>query len=56
MINDILTAIMARLDATEPNLKYMDEDWGQLDSYQDAPPVKFPLSSVSLIFLAAISR
>jgi hypothetical protein len=42
MINDILTAIMARLDATEPNLKYMDEDWGQLDFYQDAPPVKFP--------------
>ena len=42
MINDILTAIMARLDATEPNLKYMDEDWGQLDYYQDAPPVKFP--------------
>ncbi|MEI6062192.1 MAG: hypothetical protein WCR72_15935 [Bacteroidota bacterium] len=42
MINDILTAIAARLAATEPNLKHIDEDWGQLDYYDKAPPVKFP--------------
>ena len=42
MINDILTAIAERLGDTEPNLKYIDEDWGQLDYYHEHPPVKFP--------------
>lgn len=42
MINDILTAIQTRIALKEPNLKYMDEDWGQLDYYQENPPVKFP--------------
>lgn len=42
MINDILTAITERLSEKEPHLKYIDEDWGQLDYYQENPPVKFP--------------
>ncbi len=42
MITELLTAIADRLAATEPNLKYIDEDWGQLDYYQESPPVKFP--------------
>ncbi|MFZ4707499.1 MAG: hypothetical protein ACOYMF_15985 [Bacteroidales bacterium] len=42
MINDILTFIKARLSDKEPNLKYLDEDWGQLDYFHEHPPVKFP--------------
>jgi len=42
MINDLLSAIAARLASVEPNLKYIDQDWGQLDFYQESPPVKFP--------------
>ena len=48
MINEILTAIMDRLAIKEPNLKYMDEDWGQLDYYQESPPVKFPCMLLEL--------
>jgi len=48
MINDILTAIMARLTEKEPNIKYLDEDWGQLDYYQVNPPVKFPCMLLEL--------
>ena len=48
MINDILTAIISRLAEKEPNLKYMDEDWGQLDYYQESPPVKFPCALLEL--------
>jgi len=48
MINDILTAIHIRIALKEPNLKYMDEDWGQLDYYQESPPVKFPCMLLEL--------
>ena len=48
MINDILNAVMARLNEKEPNLKYMDEDWGQLDYYQENIPVKFPACLLEL--------
>lgn len=27
-----------------PELKYIDEDWGQLDAYSPNPPTKFPLA------------
>ena len=49
MINDILTTIMARLKAVEPNIKYLDEDWGQLDYYNDSPPVKWPCCLLELL-------
>ena len=42
MINDILKLIMERLTEKEPNIRYMDEDWGQLDYYNDNPPVLWP--------------
>ncbi len=42
MINDILKLIMERLTEKEPNIRYMDEDWGQLDYYNDNPPVRWP--------------
>ncbi len=29
--------------ATIPELKYIDEDWGQLDDYSPNPPTQFPL-------------
>ena len=33
---------MERLQEQVPDLRYIAEDWGQLDFYNDAPPVKFP--------------
>ncbi|KAF0199019.1 MAG: hypothetical protein FD170_3947 [Bacteroidetes bacterium] len=48
MINDILTAIAKRLGAQVPELKYIDEDWGQLDSYSDNPPTKFPCALLEM--------
>lgn len=48
MINDILTAIAARLGAEVPELKYIDEDWGQLDDYSDNPPTKFPCALIEV--------
>jgi len=42
MINDILTAIITRLATKETAIKYIDEDWGQLDYYSPNPPIKFP--------------
>jgi hypothetical protein len=48
MINDILTAIMERLAEKEPNLKYLDEDYGQLSYYQENVPVKFPCALLEL--------
>jgi hypothetical protein len=41
MINDILTAVAERLSGVTA-IKYIDEDWGQLDYYSEHPPVKFP--------------
>lgn len=48
MINDILTAIDARLGSSVPELKYIDEDWGQLDDYSVSPPVKFPCALIEI--------
>jgi len=43
LIDDIKTRI-------EPvtGLKYVDEDWGQLDYYSGGPPVKFPCALVDI--------
>src|SRR5574343_1055189 len=41
MIHDVLTAIALKLSSIS-TIKYIDEDWGQLDYYNDNPPVKFP--------------
>ena len=42
MINDILTLIQNRLAETQRTIRYMDENWGQLDYYNDNPPVQWP--------------
>ena len=38
----ILTDVIARLTSEVPELKYIDEDWGQLDDYSPNFPVKWP--------------
>jgi len=48
MINDILTIIMERLQANVEQLKYIDEDWGQLDFHSVNPPSKFPAALVEI--------
>lgn len=39
---------MQRLKEQVGDLRYIAEDWGQLDYYNDAPPVKFPCALVSV--------
>ena len=39
-IQDILSTI--------PKLKYIDEDWGQLDDYSPNPPTQFPLALIDI--------
>lgn len=39
-IQDILSTI--------PELKYIDEDWGQLDDYSPNPPIQFPLALIDI--------
>lgn len=39
-IQDILT--------TTPGIKYVDEDWGQLDDYSPNPPTQFPLALIDI--------
>ena len=34
--------------ATLTALKYIDEDWGQLDSYSPNPPAKFPCALIDI--------
>lgn len=34
--------------STIPELKYIDEDWGQLDDYSPNPPTTFPLTLIDI--------
>ena len=47
MIKDDLKAIYDLLKSVR-NLKWVDEDFGQLDVYETKPPVAFPCAIVSL--------
>ena len=38
---DFLNSIQGKLSSVAP-LKYVDEDWGQLDDYSAYPPVQWP--------------
>ena len=43
MIEDVLIATQDRLLELIPeNIAYVSEDWGQLDYYNERPPVNFP--------------
>lgn len=45
LLNDILNRLKSDVTA----LKYVDEDWGQLDFYSPNPPVQFPAAVVDCI-------
>jgi hypothetical protein len=40
------TDIQNRLAQQVPALRYIDEDWGQLDYYEGHPPVQFPCALI----------
>lgn len=42
-----LETVQAKL-AEISELKYIDEDWGQLDSYSPNPPAKFPCALIDI--------
>jgi hypothetical protein len=41
-MEQLLTALQQRLAQEVGQLKYVDEDWGQLDYYSTHPPVQWP--------------
>lgn len=46
-MKQIIQQIQNRLTATVPALKYVDQDWGQMDFYPN-PPVKFPCALIDI--------
>ena len=48
MIYGVLRALQEKLSQDVPAIKYIDEDWGQLDYYADNPPIKFPAVLVEI--------
>lgn len=42
-MNVLLTDVQDRLISQVTDLKYVDEDWGQLDDYSPHFPVKWPV-------------
>lgn len=47
-MKQLLTDILEQLKPV-PGLRYVDEDWGQLDFYSPNPPVQFPAAVVDCI-------
>lgn len=47
-MKQLLIDIQNRLTAIVTTLKYVDEDWGQLDYYNVAQPVKYPCSLINI--------
>lgn len=45
-MEQLLLDVQARLAAEVTALKYIDQDWGQLDYYNPNPPVKWPTALV----------
>jgi len=46
-MNNIIEDIQNKLIAEVPALKYIDQDWGQMDFYPN-PPVKFPCALIDI--------
>lgn len=44
----LIQDIQNRLSAEVPDLKYIDEDWGQLDDYSPNFPVKWPCALIDI--------
>lgn len=47
MSKEVLQSIQNTLQAI-PELRYVDEDWGQLDDYSPNPPTQFPLGLIDI--------
>jgi hypothetical protein len=47
-MQQLLTALQARLQQQVPGLQYIDEDWGQLDYYSPHPPVQWPCALIDI--------
>lgn len=47
-MKEILTAIQKNIDTNLPAVKYIDENWGQLDLYGPEIPVKWPCVLIDL--------
>lgn len=47
-MNEILNAIQKNIDTNLPAVKYIDENWGQLDIYGPEIPVKWPCVLIDL--------
>ncbi len=47
-MRQILTDVMERLRERVTELRYVADDWGQMDFYEGTPPVKFPCALVSV--------
>jgi hypothetical protein len=47
-MKELLLAIQARLQGEVTVLKYVDEDWGQLDYYSSMPPVQWPCCLIDI--------
>jgi hypothetical protein len=43
-----LESVQEKLRSSVPELQYIDEDWGQLDSYSPNPPAKFPCALIDI--------
>ncbi len=46
MIKHILSSVQSALKERVPDLRYIAEDWGQLDFYREKPPVNFPCALI----------
>lgn len=46
-MKQIIQQIQDKLTASVPTLKYVDQDWGQMDFYPN-PPVKFPCALIDI--------
>ena len=44
----LFKTVMAKLQTDMPELRYISEDWGQLDYYNDKPPVNWPCALISI--------
>lgn len=47
MSKEVLQNIQNKLE-TIPAIRYIDEDWGQLDDYSPNPPTQFPLVLIDI--------
>lgn len=47
-MKQLLSSVLTQIQETVPALKYVDENWGQLDYYGERPPVKFPCALVDI--------